>query len=289
MKVETIAVSKIKVGEQFRKDPGDLEGLAANIREMGLLQPIGIDARRNLIFGGRRLEACVEILGWKTIPCVVLHMKSLLAGQYAENEFRKQFTPSERAAIGKAIEAELGNRQAQGRPKKVAAIAATLPKGKTVDLAAKRAGFNSAEAYERTRTVTERGDQKLVEAMDSGKVSISAAAAIASQPKPEQRRIVQMSKDERDEVVRQIRQTRADAQAKEEHALDLRLYRGLYDAVKCIGTSMENPQETWEGLARVHVLDFEFYLDRAIQKLTQLSNSRPNQPGRPQKVVRDGS
>jgi hypothetical protein len=78
----------------------------------------------------------------------VLHMKSLLAGQYAENEFRKQFSPSERVAIGKAIEAELGDRRGGDRSKP--AIAGNALKGETVDLAARRAGFKSAETFERS-------------------------------------------------------------------------------------------------------------------------------------------
>jgi hypothetical protein len=54
---------------------------------------------------------------------------------------------AKRAAIGAAIEKELGNRQSQGRPK-VSANAETYPKGNTIDLAAKRAGFASAETFE---------------------------------------------------------------------------------------------------------------------------------------------
>jgi phage terminase large subunit GpA-like protein len=48
----------------------------------------------------------------------------------------------ERTAIGKAIEEELGNRKPGP---KSSAIAEQLPRGNTVDLAAKRAGFKSAE------------------------------------------------------------------------------------------------------------------------------------------------
>ena len=57
MKVESVPVNRIKVGARFRQDVGNLEELAANIREMGLLQPIGIDSYYHLIFGARRLEA----------------------------------------------------------------------------------------------------------------------------------------------------------------------------------------------------------------------------------------
>jgi len=36
----------------------------------------------------------------------MLNLDSILAGEYAENEFRKQFTPSGRGAIGTTIEKE---------------------------------------------------------------------------------------------------------------------------------------------------------------------------------------
>src|SRR5215468_2818907 len=99
MKTENLPVDKIHVGQRHRMEMGDIEALAANIRQMGLLQPIGVDPFFHLIFGFRRLWACKDILKWKTIPAVVFNLESILAGEYAENEFRKQFTPSERAAL----------------------------------------------------------------------------------------------------------------------------------------------------------------------------------------------
>jgi hypothetical protein len=77
-----------------------------------------------------------DVLDWERIPCAILKIDSLLAGEYAENELRKQFTPSERAAIGKAIEEQ--EPQKMGRPK-VGAIAPTSEKGKTADIAEKHA------------------------------------------------------------------------------------------------------------------------------------------------------
>lgn len=93
MKIIDVPIGKIRIGDRHRRDMGDMDALAANIREMGLLQPIGIDEFFSLIYGMRRLEAC-ESLGWKHIPCVVVKLKSMIAGEYAENEFRKQFTPT---------------------------------------------------------------------------------------------------------------------------------------------------------------------------------------------------
>jgi ParB family chromosome partitioning protein len=49
---------------------GDLSALAASIAEVGLLQPIGVSADGELVFGERRLRACRDLLGWTEIPPV---------------------------------------------------------------------------------------------------------------------------------------------------------------------------------------------------------------------------
>ena len=54
-------INKIKVNKRFRKDLGDLESLKNSIQELGLLQPIVIDEKNNLIAGERRLKAFKEL------------------------------------------------------------------------------------------------------------------------------------------------------------------------------------------------------------------------------------
>ena len=283
MKYELLAVNKINITRRrHRRDMGDLEALAANIRELGLLQPIGVDAYYRLIFGQRRLQACSIILEWTEIPAVVLSVDSILAGEYAENEFRKQFTASERAAIGKAIEEELQEKDRRGRPEKTSAIADVYSaRGASVDLAAKRAGFKSAETYERARTVTERGAPEVIRAMDSGELSITAAADIASQPQPEQERIVRMPKDERREVVRQIRKTKAQREEDERHAYDIRVFRGLNEHVEQVAKHQVSARETWAGLERVFAYHFSQHLDRAVNCLVRLQKEQPNAGRKP--------
>jgi ParB family chromosome partitioning protein len=288
VRIEDVPVEKISFGDRYRKDFGDVESLAANIREMGLLQPIGVDAYYQLIFGARRLEACADILGWKQIPCIVLALESVLAGEYAENEFRKQFTASERAAIGKAVEAELlANERRGGDHKSKSAIAhIDSPNNRSVDLAAKRAGFESAESFERAKTVVQKGSPELITAMDKGEVSIAAAAAIARQPKEDQAQILAMPKEERREVVRQIRKTKADKEADEQNARDLRLFGGLNEAVHFIAGFHEGPHETWDGLSRVFAYQFVDDLERAIQCLIRLQKEHPNAKRYPAIVAR---
>ena len=65
--LKNIRVSEIKAGRRHRKDMGDLKSLAASIREVGLLQPIGITENMKLVFGERRLRAIRDVLKRKTI------------------------------------------------------------------------------------------------------------------------------------------------------------------------------------------------------------------------------
>jgi ParB family chromosome partitioning protein len=50
-----LAISKIKVRNRYRKNVGDIEFLAASIKEFGLLHPIVVRLDGRLIGGERRL------------------------------------------------------------------------------------------------------------------------------------------------------------------------------------------------------------------------------------------
>lgn len=174
---------------RFRKDFGDIDALAASIAEIGLLQPIGIDSNYRLVFGERRLRACLS-LGWEKIPARTVHLDSILKGELAENEFRKDFTHSERVAIGEAIEVELTGRV--GNPNLKDSIPENLPelpKGDTRDIAAKAAGFGNGKTYEQAKRVTNEAAPELVQAMDEGRASVSAASALLSLPKEKQAKV----------------------------------------------------------------------------------------------------
>ena len=70
--MERRKVKDIIVRKPLRKDLGDLRGLAASIKEFGLLHPIGITAAGELVFGRRRLEAH-KLLGKPEIEVRVFH------------------------------------------------------------------------------------------------------------------------------------------------------------------------------------------------------------------------
>jgi N6-adenosine-specific RNA methylase IME4 len=114
-----LPLDAIKIGKRHRADLGDIKQLAHNIAEIGLLHPIVVTPDGSLIAGARRLMA-FRTLGRDTIPVTVVDLERVVLGEYAENTFRKQFTPSECADIADALEpierAAAKERQLAGKP-----------------------------------------------------------------------------------------------------------------------------------------------------------------------------
>jgi ParB-like chromosome segregation protein Spo0J len=224
-------------GDRHRKDLGDLQALAESIEKEGLLQPIGVTPEYELVFGERRLSAVRDVLKREMIEVRIVDLPNIVVGEFVENELRKDFSPSERVEICKSVEAELGNRRGlrtdlelsrnggdvtTGRsslePSRNGGEVASNPldqepsricggvRGRTIDIAAEKAGFGSAETYERAKSVVDSGTPELVRAMDSGQISIHAASVIATQPPARQAEIINKPKQIRRKIVREIRE-----------------------------------------------------------------------------------
>jgi N6-adenosine-specific RNA methylase IME4 len=58
--VPSLPISQITVGQRHRRDLGDIDGLAASIAEVGLLQPIAVTFDGHLIAGGDWLRGQTE-------------------------------------------------------------------------------------------------------------------------------------------------------------------------------------------------------------------------------------
>ncbi|MCC6394013.1 MAG: ParB N-terminal domain-containing protein [Bryobacterales bacterium] len=206
MSIADVPCDAVRIGERHRRDMGDLEILAVSIATEGLLQPIGITEDSTLVFGERRLLAVRDVLKQPTIAARIVRVSSILAGEFAENDVRKDFTPSERAAIGKAIEAGIGNRQGRRTDMELPGnFPEVEPGAETREIAARKAGFGNAKTYEQAKRVVEKGTPELVAAMDSGEVSISAAAVIATEPAARQAEILKQPGEIRREITRALR------------------------------------------------------------------------------------
>lgn len=109
MRLENIKISDIVFGDRRREELGDIQELANDIRENGLICPIaivGIKPPYKLAAGGRRLAA-VEMLKWDNIPCNIydhdlsdLEIKSI---ELAENIKRKDLTYVEEVGLVREI------------------------------------------------------------------------------------------------------------------------------------------------------------------------------------------
>jgi hypothetical protein len=187
-----VKIDEIKIPPRHRRDMGDLQALAESIRDEGLLEPIGVTEGRDLVFGERRLRAARDILAWWEIPARVVRVTSLLKGERDENEVRKDFTISERVAIGKALELQIGNRKGQRTdlaPRENFPEVDSCPGERTSETAARFAGFGNRKTYEQANCVIEQGALELVEAVDKKFISVSLAKKMLALPAEEQARI----------------------------------------------------------------------------------------------------
>ena len=117
-----LAIQEIVLAKRHRKDLGDLDALAASLRECGLIQPLILNSRKELVAGLRRLKAA-QRLGWSHVEVHVAEsfddLLNHLRAEYEENRHRKEFTPSEAVNMTSAIwaleEKRSRERQQEGR------------------------------------------------------------------------------------------------------------------------------------------------------------------------------
>ena len=104
----TLPISDIVIENRYRKEFGDIEGLANDINKIGLI--VSITVKKDPITGiyilvdGQRRILAAQRLGWTEIDCYIIDLEDVVFGEYSANTFRKDFVPSEAVRIKKAIE-----------------------------------------------------------------------------------------------------------------------------------------------------------------------------------------
>jgi len=92
-----IPISQIKIKKRVRKDLGNLDDLKESLKFYGLMNPITVNKRYELIAGERRLQAAIQ-LGWTNINANIIDNLSdieELEMELEENNQRKEFTDEE--------------------------------------------------------------------------------------------------------------------------------------------------------------------------------------------------
>ena len=172
-------VADVIIGDRARVSPGWLDDLERSIERHGVLHPIGVTQDNALIFGFRRLMACKN-LGMTEIPATVINIDpndpaAALRMEQAENNIRRDFTPSEKVEIARKIEEAMGGRVGVNQhTESPCNTLQTLDKGNSRDIAAEAVGM-SGEHYRRAKAVVDSGEPEIIEKMDSGEMSVRAA------------------------------------------------------------------------------------------------------------------
>lgn len=155
----SLPIASIDVSGRHRRDMGDIPALALSISEVGLLHPVVVTPAGRLVAGQRRLEAC-RSLGWTRIPVSVAagldDARDLLQAERDENTCREEMTPSEKVALGMALEElerpRAAQRQIESRGNRAENFTARPDRGYTREIVGESVGM-SGPTYQRAKTV----------------------------------------------------------------------------------------------------------------------------------------
>ena len=92
-----VQIKDIKIKRRVRKDLGNLEDLKDSMKIYGLMNPITLNSKYELIAGERRLQSAIQ-LGWTSINANIVDNLSeveQLEMEIEENNQRKEFTEAE--------------------------------------------------------------------------------------------------------------------------------------------------------------------------------------------------
>ena len=176
-----IDINKIQVKDRIRKNFGDIEELANDIKENGLINPPVVTPEYELIAGERRLKA-LRMLEYKQIEVRVMAVNDAehqLNLEISENEVRKDFSKLERLDYGRRLEriervkAEQREKLGKKNPKE------NFPEGQdfgqTRDIVAEKIGIGSGKQYEKEKFIADNADLETLDAWNDGNISTHAA------------------------------------------------------------------------------------------------------------------
>lgn len=186
-----IDIDKIRVQNRIRKDFGDIQELADDIKENGLINPPVVipeeDGTFTLLAGERRLRAMkslgyqqVEVRTWKN-----LSDEEKLNVEISENEVRKDFSKAERIEYARRLE-KIEAAKAKERQKESQFGSNMVPqnfgepksKRETVNIVASKLGIGSGETYRKEKFIVDNYSSLTPEDFadwDEGKLSTNKA------------------------------------------------------------------------------------------------------------------
>jgi ParB family chromosome partitioning protein len=179
-----INIEQIKVTDRIRKDLGNLQGLADNIEEIGLINPpVVTPDTYELIAGERRLRA-MKLLGYQQVEVKIMSVKDAehqLNIEISENEDRLDFSKIERIDYGKRlerIEKVKAEKRRNSNLKQNETVKENFPSredGQVRDIVAQKIGIGSGKQYDKEKYIADNATPTLLSQWDKGDISTHAA------------------------------------------------------------------------------------------------------------------
>lgn len=173
MKIE---ISKIKISDRIRTDAGDLDELANDIKENGLITPIAVTQDYELLAGWRRLNACKK-LGWAEIEANVMTVSDALDKlkiEISENENRKDFTFSEKMRWAKLLKEEY-RKIAEENQKRGTSGENSPEVGRVDERVGLDVGIGKRDTFNHAEYIVQHATPEMIKALDENQLSINAA------------------------------------------------------------------------------------------------------------------
>lgn len=171
-----ININEIKVVDRIRKDFGNIQELADDIKQNGLINPpVVTPDNYELIAGERRLRA-MKLLGYNQIevrPMAVKDAEHQLNLEISENETRKDFSKAERIDYARRLE-RVESLKARDRMSLGGQGVQNFGQVKTEDVVSEKLGIGSGEQYRKEKFIVDNKSSLSTENFaewDEGKLS----------------------------------------------------------------------------------------------------------------------
>ena len=181
-----IDITKIKTKNRIRKDFGNIQELADDIKQNGLINPPVViaetDGTFTLLAGERRLRA-MKSLGYRQVEVRTwgsLTDEQKLNIEISENEVRKDFSKAERVEYARRLEKieSVKARERQGKRNDLTSEKNFSNVERTSDVVAEKVGIGSGKQYEKEKYIVDNADTLTPEDFadwDEGKLSTNKA------------------------------------------------------------------------------------------------------------------
>lgn len=208
-----ISIDKIIIKDRIRKDFGNIEELAEDIKQNGLINPPVVipekDGTFTLLTGERRVRALkslgktdIEVRTW-----ITLSDEEKINIEISENEVRKDFSKAERIEYARRLE-RIESLKARGREMAGVNPVENFPQGKTRDIVAEKLNIGSGKQYEKEKTIVDNKsllDPTDFAEWDEGKLSTNKAfQKIKAELEKEKEKVKELESKPQKTVVKEV-------------------------------------------------------------------------------------